>query len=161
MAKRMKWFGDDVLRKIETGMRRNLETAAMYLRRDIVRSLEVPGPTKTHPEMASSLKGEPPHKRTGHLRGSIMHEVAPDSKSAKVGSFGPKGVVYARALELGARAHTVRPVRKKVLAWKGSGGEWHFAREVHIPALAPRPFLRPALDRNKRKLAEILGRRIR
>lgn len=69
---------------------------------------------------------------------------------------------YAAAIELGRRAVTIRPKpgrigrngRPAMLAWGGARRQTgtlrsgamptSFAREVHQPARAPRPFLRPA-----------------
>ena len=130
MPGQVKWFGDRVLREVQAGRKRNMMAACVHLRREIVRSIGEPGPTKTHRENAPSQPGEPPHKRTGRLRQSIASEVAANGQTGKVGSYGSKGVEYAAYLELGTGV------------------------------MGARPFLRPALDREADKLAKILGRPI-
>jgi len=130
MPSRVKWNARAVEAQVKRGLRRNMAEACMRLRRDVVRSLGIPGPRKGNLLARPSAPGEPPHKRTGNLRRSITHEVALDGLSGKVGSFGAKGVVYAAPLELGTRH------------------------------MAARPYLRPALDRMKGELAKILSRPI-
>ncbi len=64
---------------------------------------------------------------------------------------------YAIIIEFGSKAHVVkaRGARgKRVLADKVAG--IFFGREVQIPALPPRPFLRPALDTKAEEAVEAL-----
>ena len=78
---------------------------------------------------------------------------------------------YAKFVEGGTREHVVRPRsgkwsekaltkagfrpsqgRSNLLAWQGPGGEWHFAREVTIPAIPAHPFMGPAYLAAERSL---------
>lgn len=96
-------------------------------------------------------------RRTGNL-GRTIHEGEITDVSASV----VVSANYAAAVELGRRAVTIRPKlgrigrngRPAALAWGGNrrlsgslrsgSSPTSFAREVHQPARAGRPFLRPA-----------------
>lgn len=92
------------------------------------------GPIKSLPGAVPSAPGEPPHLRTGTLRRSIDHETLRLGNREFVGRVGPTGAAakYGTYLELGTRK------------------------------MAPRPYLRPALDSQRKQIvAEIrrAGRR--
>lgn len=94
------------------------------------------------------LSGQVLNQRSGKLAGSIRVVLATfdgDTISAGVeGAGGPAW--YGRLFELtGSAAHDIVPVRAKALAFY-VGGVLVFARKVHIPAMAPRPFMAPAWD---------------
>lgn len=88
-------------------------------------------------------------RRTGDLGRSIQPGPI-DSDSGTVVAH----AAYAGFVEKGTRAYDVVPVRKSVLAWGGprrltgslsaGGSATNFAKRVHIPARAARPFLGPA-----------------
>lgn len=127
------WNAGGVLKKNAGDMKGRLMVAAVYLQRQVRESLQVAGPTKTHPEREPSKPGEPPRKRTGTLAANIIYEVDAGRLTAYVGvaKFGKDGkpIRYARALELG-------------YAPRG---------------LEERPYLRPALMSAESKIKEILG----
>lgn len=99
--------------------------------------------------------------RRGELRGSIHSYltnggmsgvVAADSKHASFVEFGT-GIRG----EFPGQIIIIRPRAAKYLRFRGKDGKWHFAKEVHSPGMAPRPFLRPALERAVVPLAQGLG----
>ncbi len=64
------------------------------------------------------------------------------------------GVVYTNLehavyQEFGTSAHTVKAKGKKMLHWVDDEGKDHFAKEVHIPAMKPQPFMLPSINRNR------------
>jgi HK97 gp10 family phage protein len=74
----------------------------------------------------------------GRLKGSITHEVKDDH--VIIGT----NVEYAPHVEYGTRPHTINgPVKIKNVGWRYIG--------TH-PGTRAQPFLRPALDENKRRL---------
>jgi len=96
---------------------------------------------------------------TGALKGSI---------SAYTQDGGLTGVVQATALyasyvefgtgirgEFPGKVAIIRPrTPGGMLRWVGKDGKVHFAKQVRNPGMAPRPFLRPALERTVPALAE-------
>ncbi len=77
----------------------------------------------------------------GRLHNSInIAELARVDGSGVVGTWGSKGVNYARIHELGG---VIVPVRAKALAIPQPDGSVRFVKSVTIPA---RPYLRPAAD---------------
>jgi hypothetical protein len=88
------------------------------------------------------------HRKTGHLGRSIVPgRLTKDSATVEART------PYAATVELGSRAHVIKPKRAKVLAWGGtrrltgslaSGSKpTHFARIVHHPGTKPYPYLIP------------------
>lgn len=91
-------------------------------------------------------------KRTGNLKRSIRPGIVTGDSATVVAATN-----YARFVEEGTRAHTIRPRNRKVLAWNNSPGAYRlsgslrsgarpnvFAREVHHPGTRPHPFMMPA-----------------
>lgn len=99
---------------------------------------------------------------TGALRAGII---------AYTEGGGMVGVVeadalYASYVELGTgirgefpgKMITIKPKSPGgLLRWTGKDGKVHYAKEVHSPGMAPRPFLRPALERVVPSLVEGLA----
>jgi hypothetical protein len=80
--------------------------------------------------------------RTGELRDSIGRRAGRDAR-------GPYVDVYATAehaliVELGSRAHVIRPRGPWPLRNRATGQV--FGREVHHPGTDAQPYLQPALD---------------
>lgn len=76
-----------------------LSLAAQYIRAYIVRSISKPYPPASSP-------GEPPHARSGRLRGSVVAPpVSPNELVARVGAT----VEYAPLLEKGTKKMSARP----------------------------------------------------
>lgn len=58
----------------------------------------------------------------------------------------PEGEPYGLFMEVGTRAHVIRPRRPDGwLRWVGDDGRVHFARVVHHPGTRPYAYLRRAL----------------
>jgi hypothetical protein len=107
-------------------------------------------------------KDEVPRK-TGNLGRTIrVASVDPRRQQVRVVAGGSRSVGYAGWVEFGTRAHTIRPVRRKALAWGGarrlSGNlrkgarATNFATIVRHPGTRPHPYLVPGA---KRALAEV------
>ncbi|OFW99178.1 MAG: hypothetical protein A3E78_14210 [Alphaproteobacteria bacterium RIFCSPHIGHO2_12_FULL_63_12] len=124
-----------------------------------------------------SAPGEPPKVVTGALRSSISHSVerVPGKIKGKVGVTEGITSRYARALEYGhAGGKIIRPVHAKALRFlPGHAASFVgalrkkfqaeaieedvvFVKSVVQGALAPRPFLRPAVLGNRDKIISIL-----
>lgn len=101
------------------------------------------------------------HVRTGYLRRNIVPGQI-SGNHATVEARTP----YAATVELGSRAHVIRPRKAKVLAWGGtrrlsgtlaSGSKpTHFARIVHHPGTRPYPYLLPGAHKAAAKVRELL-----
>ena len=83
---------------------------------------------------------------TGRLRGSI--NVKREYLSKVIGT----NVEYATDVEYGSGPHEIVAKNKKVLANKKKG--IIFGRRVKHPGSPPRPYLRPAFENNKKRVAE-------
>jgi len=149
------WHGREIVNKVEDTLVNRMQVLGVLMVRDIQRMLRVPGPTKTQPQYPASAAGEPPHTRSRRLLRSITSEL--DRQPVPILRVGTN-VKYAKWLELGTGPYTIHAKSGKMLRWKGDDGEWHFAREVHHPGIAPRPFLRPALMRARRDIQRLLRR---
>jgi len=86
----------------------------------------------------------------GTLRGSLTWDMIEESDTRLKARFG-SALRYAAMREKGG---TIRPVRARMLAWRGHDGRWHFAKVVHqVPggkAGSPthgKPYLKPAGER--------------
>lgn len=101
------------------------------------------------------------HRKTGHLGRSIVPGRLTDTH-AQVEARTP----YAATVELGSRAHVIRPRKAKVLAWggvrrlsgtlaKGSSAT-HFARIVHHPGTKPYPYLIPGAKKAVADLKDVI-----
>lgn len=133
------WFGPQRMAELKAQGKRNMRKAISFLRRDIVeRFTKTPALTTTGPRggvrrkkgggYVPSRPGEPPAIQTGTLRRSMTTELDVDHDGV-VGRVGPgKEGFYARYLEFGTRK------------------------------MKARPHLRPAIDRNRRRIFDILSR---
>jgi len=87
------------------------------------------------------------HVRSGTLRRSINSKVE-DYGDTLIGKLG-SNVIYARVHELGA---VIRPRASKYLKFQVNG-KWVSVKQAVIPA---RPFLRPAIEENIDRMANII-----
>ena len=119
-----------------------------------MRRAQIAGVNGTMALCVQDAKANHPWKnQTGILEGSYdIAEGAQIAGTGVQGTWGSKGVKYARAQELGA---TIVPVKAKALAIPQPDGSVRFVKKVVIP---PRPALRPAADRNYPKLPEMIRR---
>ena len=109
------------------------------------------------------LTGQVLNVRTGNLRSSInafpsrgVEEKPEGVLGSEVGMAASVGtrLWYGRMWELsGHKAYWVYPRKKKALFWKGLPHPVAYSR---VPAEAPRPFLRPALDEMKERIVQRL-----
>ena len=90
--------------------------------------------------------------RTGKTRGSIRRANA-TLRKARVTGFYPVNFIDA-----GTKAHDVKPKSAKVLRFT-VGGKPRFAKKVHIPAKAARPFKKDVAQEALRQ-TDMLGRLI-
>lgn len=81
--------------------------------------------------------------RTGNLRSNI-HSDTVIRGTTLVGQV-IADAEYALAVHEGQQPHDIVPVRAKVLAWQGAGGQMRFATRVRHPGTHARPFLSDAL----------------
>lgn len=105
--------------------------------------------TKINTRASANLSGRMVRVRTGVLRAAQNHP--PDLRvqgDTLVGTV-LNNTRYAAAVHNGTRPHTIRPVNGRVLAWSDptAAKGVRFAREVHHPGTAARPFLREAAER--------------
>lgn len=99
--------------------------------------------------------------RTGNLLNSISTgKTVEQSGDTIIGSIGPVGVKYAAIHEFGGITppHIILPRVAKVLRFQ-MGRQEVFARYVNHPGskIPARPYLRPALERNREKIKEKFG----
>lgn len=83
--------------------------------------------------------------RTGKLAQSIVKQV--DGLEVFVGPVVP----YAGFVEFGTAPHEIRPIRARVLAFKGVGSEMVFAPLVHHPGTKPNPFMHRTAEQIEEK----------
>ena len=140
MASNVIWHGPAVRARIDAGIQRNLTAAALFVVRQVKLSLSGGRP--------ASRPGKPPHKLTGTLSRSITHEVT--TSRARVGT----NLKYARIHEVGG---IIRPKTAPALVFKTADGSWVRTQKVIMPA---RPYLRPAVYKNRRAIKKFLGRKI-
>lgn len=99
----LRWHGPEVKARIEAELKRRLSASCILVSNKAKESVSTAYPPASSP-------GEPPAKRTGHLRRSIAFEV--DGLVGRVGT----GLVYARHLELGTSRIAPRPWLRPALA---------------------------------------------
>ena len=88
--------------------------------------------------------------RTTAYHGSIQMRPAVMEKGSITGYWGSFRILYAIFIELGTKAHIIRPKNKKALFWKGAS---HPVKEVKHPGTKPNPVLTRAAEEEYPKLA--------
>ena len=118
------WRGKDVQAQIRAEMGRRLKACAIEVTKRARQHLSVAGTGEKSaggvvPSQGKKKKvygafpsqpGEPPHKQTGRLRGSVFYEVV--DLAARVGT----NLRYGRWLELGTSKMAARPWLRRSLA---------------------------------------------
>lgn len=137
MPKITKWDPNGIMNAALAVTERRMNEAVVLVQADIKRSLNVGGRQRSSVsgKMYSfgSDPGQPPFKQTGRLFNSIFGKVIREG-SQVLGVVGTN-VVYGRRLELG-------------FVGKDSAGRQYNQ--------APRPFIRPAFERNRDRIKRIL-----
>jgi HK97 gp10 family phage protein len=82
--------------------------------------------------------------KTGTLRRSIYTDIQDSGFKGIVGQDSNMAS-YGIGVEYGTRPHTIEPVNKRALYWKGA---LYPVRRVNHPGTAAHPFMQPALDDN-------------
>lgn len=124
----VKWNGDAVFAEMKSQLARNMAEAVDHVADDVKASIGKPG---------TSAPGEPPRKDSGALQASVKSRVeVTDDKVSGIVTAGDAEADYAAELELG------------FVGLNESG---------HMIHLEPRPFLRPAMDRNRAAIARKLA----
>lgn len=148
-----------VARHTTARMRLAMEHVASVARLSVNRGQPVRKGTMGRVGLAPSAPGEPPKKLTGKLQRSIRGKVTLDGTTIRA-ALGAN-TTYARALEYGVdqtvlvKAH-IRNVNQIF------GRKLEKSVSVAIPShkrkmkLEPRPYLRPAILKSRRAIAEIL-----
>jgi hypothetical protein len=97
-------------------------------------------------------------RRTTVLQGGIRMQPTQQQPGKLVGRWGVFNILYAAAVELGTRAHIIRPKNKKALYWPGAS---HPVPLVHHPGSKAKPYLRPQVDRFYPSLAKRIRDRMK
>jgi HK97 gp10 family phage protein len=98
---RLVWDGENVKRRIKRDvLRKRLSRAAAALSVHAKEALGTPSPPP-------SVRGDYPHKDTGHLRRNIAWEWNPETFGARWGIG--ENVPYGKMLEFGTRRMAARP----------------------------------------------------
>ena len=130
----LRWYGDRVMREFEGLMMRNVTEAGHHLAREVKLSMQRKGRTgKKHPAYEPSLPGEPPAVQTGILRSAIGSESGKDT-------LGPVARVGPRTVQKGKSTKSARFL------------------EFGTRKMKARPYLRPAVAKNKGEIARILAK---
>jgi HK97 gp10 family phage protein len=135
-----KWYGKQVFTLATKENVKAMHTAALLLERDVKTHFTLQGSGREYKRGGithrASTPGQPPAIDTGTLRASIMNDV-----SVKAGNV--TGRVGVDEDYIAAKA----PV--------GTDVNYGLYLEVGTSRMSPRPYLRPALKRTRRKVNEI------
>lgn len=138
------WFGDDILRQIEENLEPGLWAGGNF----ILGEAQAGAPVRSSNLVNSGYVST--EKRSSYRkvkRGRKPIQAAPRTAAVAFSAF------YANLFEdSGAKAHIIRPRRSKVLYMRGIG----FRRGARHPGIRPRPFLAPALERNRERIATVM-----
>lgn len=89
--------------------------------------------------------------RTGALKSSIVTEITDNGMTATVTAASDHAVFNEFGTgtrgEFPGQPIVIRAKPGKMLSWVGKDGRRHYAKKVVNPGMAPRPFMRPALER--------------
>lgn len=137
-----------VTSRVDLATRRVLSKFGAHVRSDAKRSIRTPRGKKNTPSNPPS----PPRNQTGKLKGGIYFSYEPSTRNVVIGP-----VLFARArndnlvmLEHGGRRQMTVPKR-------GQTG-----KTIAVSATYPaRPFMQPAFDKNKPKVAEMYRDQVR
>lgn len=137
MASYTRWYGPEVYTKIQQRERQRMERAVRHLRNSIVRSISIKGPPPSAP-------GEPPH----------IGAPPPRKKRRKAGS--PAGRRYLGGNLRRSIATEVLYRGTMIIGRVGTNVRYAPFLELGTSRMAARPFLVPALRRERRVIARLL-----
>ena len=174
---KMKWTPEKVIAQAKGGLHERMTLAMTFLVRQIQRELRKGGGENVilggrTVNLNPSKPGATPHRVTGGLANAIdfvvtvgprivrgLAGVKRGNRSFK--SAGGHEDTPAFTLEVGGKSSTtIRPKRGKFLRFfVGPNPETDavFVKEVTIPPLKARPYLRPALARNLGTIRKVMG----
>lgn len=139
MGQILEWHAPELIKKSALQLERGMTRAMMFLEGEVKRSLSTGQSVRRSGNrlvgLNPSAEGQPPHVLTGRLRQSITNDVSVTSTEV-IGKVGTN-VKYARRLELGFVGTDSR------------------GRVIHQ---GERPFLRPALKNNARKILALISK---
>ena len=144
-----RWNATAVKGRTRDALARGMQAAIEYLVAEVSESISVGYPPASEP-------GEPPHLRTGTLRGSIIGGVITPDENTVIGRFGvQKGPAekYGRALELG---YVGAVFVMGYDARSALGTPYSVPSHIRMMNLHERPFLRPALSANREGIVALL-----
>lgn len=136
MAARINWYGNKVFTLANKANVEAMHKAALLVEADTKKNFTLQGQGRRYGKHIASRPGEPPAIDTGILRASITNEV-------ELKGVGVEGRVGPDIEYIAAKA----PV--------GTNVEYGYYLEIGTSKMAPRPFLRPALRRTRRKVVKI------
>ena len=136
MAINVKWFGNRVFTLATEANVQAMHKAALLVESDVKQNFTLQGQGRQYGKHTASRPGEPPAIDTGVLRASMMSEVVKSGTNV-TGKVGPD------VEHIAAKA----PV--------GTNVEYGFYLEMGTSKMQPRPFLRPALHRTRKKVVKI------
>ena len=132
----IKWFGNRVFTLATEANVTAMHKAALLVESDVKQNFTLQGQGRQYGKHTASRPGEPPAIDTGVLRASMMSEVVKSGTNV-TGKVGPD------VEHIAAKA----PV--------GTNVEYGFYLEMGTSKMQPRPFLRPALHRTRKKVVKI------
>lgn len=132
-----------VMRAVDRGKRQSLSKAGAFIRRTARRSIRKAPKTGKR----TSQPGKPPYSHEGSLRRLIFFGYDPQRDSVVIGPVGFRRSTAPEALEHGGRSVLYRRRRGRLVA-----------ERVRVRA---RPFMKPALDKERPKLAAVWRNSIR
>ena len=132
---KMEWYGDEKIKNVRAALPIAIKKACII----------VEASAKEYSPVGVYAKGT--GRVGGNLKGSITHTAG--AESGRVGT----NVDYAPHVEFGTRPHVIKVKNAKIL----SDGVSFFGKEVNHPGTAAQPFLRPAADKNRARVAREIG----
>jgi hypothetical protein len=128
-----------VIRAVDRAKRQALSKAGAFIRQTARHSIR--------PRKGTSRPGSPPHSHEGSLRRLILFGYDPRSDSVVIGPVGFRRSTAPNVLEFGGKATVFRRVRGRLV-------------RQQVP-IAARPYMRPALEKERPKLPSVWRNSVR
>ena len=138
MVQRIDWYGNRVFTLATEANISAMNKAALLVESDVKQNFTLQGRGRVYGRRKhrASLPGQPPAIDTGTLRASIMSEVERTGLNV-IGKVGPDVEKIAAKAPIGTNIN------------------YGFYLELGTSKMQPRPFLRPALIRTRKKVVKI------